>query len=146
LANACSAAQTFIIGDPTGLVAVQAGGTFLNPTGCSADGAVKGSGVSAMKQLFGFRGLAIRGFNYQTSSTALQFAEKLQLLNAEIKGSFQREPVNVAINRRNNQFDELLMTLDMVNPIVLNPFRALALRVLPGETVSLEFSVFMVAN
>lgn len=146
LSNACSAPQTFIIADPTGLVAIQAGGTFLEPTACSADGSVKGSGVAAMKAMFGFRALAVRGFNYSTSSNPLQFAEKLQLLNAEIKGSFQRDPVNVAINRRNNQFDDLLMTLDLVNPILLNPFRALALRVLGNETVSLEFSVFMVAN
>ena len=145
LANACSAPQTFIIGDPTGLVAIQNGGTLLNPTACSADGATGGSGVQAMKQMFGLRGVAIRGFNYQTSSSALQFGNQLQELNAEVKGSFMRSPINVSINRRNNQFEDLLMTLDLVNPLVLNPFRAMALTVLGNETVRLDFSVFMLA-
>ncbi len=136
---------TYIIGDPTGLVALQNGGTLLNPTGCSADGAVKGSGVLAMKQMFGLRPVAVRSFNYQTSSNAAQFANKLQSLNADVQGGFSRVPNNVAIQRRNNQYDELLMTLDLVVPFTFTPFTALTLVVLTGELVNLEFSVYMVA-
>lgn len=145
LANACAAPKDFLIGDPTGMIALAAGGTFLNPTGCSLDGAVKGSGVSAMKQLFGLRGLAVRGFNYATSSKASQFSQKLMEANAEINGAFMRNPINVAIQRRNNAMDDLLMTLELVTPFVFNSFRGLVLRVEANETVNLEFSVFMLS-
>ncbi len=145
LVNACLVAKTFIIGDPTTGIAVQMGGTLLNPTTCSFDGATPGSGVAAMKQMFGFRPIAVRGFNYQTSSTALQFANKLQQVTADVNGQFFRNPINVAAQRRNNQFDELLMTLSLRTPFAFNQTRALTLTVLAGETVSLEFDVFMVA-
>lgn len=145
LVNPCLVPKTFIIGDPTQGIAQQMGGTLLNPTACSFDGAVVGSGVAAMKLMFGLRPVSIRGFNYQTSTTALQFANKLQQVNADMNGQFSRNPVNVAIQRRNNQFDELLMTLSFRTPFVFNPLRALTLTVLASETVSLEFDVFMVA-
>ena len=136
---------SYIIGDPTGLVALQNGGTLLNPDGCSADGAVKGSGVLAMKKMFGFRPVAVRSFNYQVSSDPAQFSRKLRSLTADIQGGFSRVPNNVAIQRRNNQFDENLMTLDLVIPFVFTPFSALTLVVMAGETVNLEFSTYMVA-
>lgn len=143
--SAGAAVANYIIGDPQGLIAVQNGGVLLNPSACSADGAVRGSGVLAMKALFGQRPVAVRSINYATSSNALQFNQKLQSLSADIQGGFSRTPQNVAINRRNNQFDELLLTLDLVVPFVFNPFSALLLPVLAGETVTLEFSVYMVA-
>lgn len=145
LVNACLVTKTFIIGDPTTGIGQQLGGTLLNPTACSFDGATPGSGVAAMKAMFGYRPIAIRGFNYQTSSTALQFANKLQQVTADVNGELYRKPVNVAIQRRNNQFDELLMTLSLRTPFTFNPVRAMTLAVLAGETVSLEFDVFMVA-
>lgn len=143
LENTCSAEQTYIIGDPTGLIAVQSGGTLLNPTATSADGAVKGSGVLAMKQMFGFSPIAIQGFNYECSTTPLQFAKKLQQVVADVDGQFARKPISVSAQRRNNQFDELLMTLQFPVPFTFTPKRALTLTVLPGETVSLVFDVFM---
>jgi hypothetical protein len=134
---------TFILGDPTGGIAVQAGGVFNDPTACSFDGAVAGSGVAAMKAMFGLRPIAISGINYETSTDARQLSQKLSMIGADVNGTFTRTPLNVAINRRNNQFDDLLITLALVNPFTFTPFRALTLVVLPGETVNLDFSVYM---
>lgn len=145
LENTSSVEQTFIIGDPTTMIAVQAGGTLLNPTACSMDGAVKGSGVLAMKEMFGLVPIAIRGFNYQVTNSPLQFGKKLQQVTADMNGQFSRNPVNVAIQRRNNQFDELLMTLSLRTPFAFTAKRALTLTLMPLEVVQLEFDVFMVA-
>ncbi|WKZ67161.1 MAG: hypothetical protein QY325_04345 [Flavobacteriales bacterium] len=146
LQNTCSATQSFIIGDPSQGIAALSGLTLLDPTGCSLDGPVKGSGVAAMKQLFGFRSVSVNWFNYFTSSSALQFNQRMRRAVIEIDGTLSFKPVNIAIQLRNNQFDDLLVTPDMsANPLIFNWNQALIVPVLAGETVTLEMSPGMVA-
>lgn len=144
LENTSSNPQAFIIGDPTGQVATKLPGSYLNPTGSTNDGNVKGSGVLSQKAMFATQPIAIRGFNYQTSSSALQFGNRLMMASGNVDGSITIRPLNVQLYKRNNAFDDLLMTFSLRVPFVFNNRTALTLVVLPNETVQLDFEPYMV--
>lgn len=143
LANASSVAFTYIIGDPTGGLENAIGGTLNDPTSCSWNGA---GGVTPMKLSFGYAPVAIRGFNYQTSSNASQFFQTFQVVTADIKNNIIRNPLPIAQAQRNTQFNDLLLTIDLARPVILNWQNALVVTVLAGETVNIEFYPYMAAN
>lgn len=143
LANASSGAQVYIIGDPTGGLANMVGGTVNQPTSCSWGGA---AGVTPMQLSFGYAPVSLTGYNYQTSSDAAQFNQNFELVSSDIKGNLLRNPVAIANAQRNNQFNDLLLTIELATPVILNWNNALLVTVLAGETVNLVFTPYMAWN
>lgn len=88
--------------------------------------------------------IMITGFNYQTSATAGQFGQALDIVHGEINGTQKKTPNITASAKRNSQFDPLLLTIDQ--KVFVTGKTAIELNVLAGEIVTLTFFVHNVCN
>lgn len=146
LDNTSSSPLRYIIGDPDELIAANLGGVFANPSATSADGAVPGSGVLPMKRSFAANAVAVGSFNYTTSSNAQQFNQSFMAVMSDLNGNMVQAKVPIALAPRNNQFNDLLQTINLTRPIVLFGLSAIVVTVLAGETVTLDFVPWMAAG
>lgn len=138
--SAGAVANTFLMGDPTGLIAeVNNLGGALSPTGVKTTHDVfKATLVSAP--------IAVKSIQYQVLNNPSQFSNNFEVVLADIdaqKNSVIEEPSAFI---RNNQFNDKLLTMDFENPIIFNWQRALVLEVNAGEVATLTFFVGLAAN
>ncbi len=132
------AIQRYLIGDPTGMIAVlidTIGGGVVNPD------LVQGNAlfVSPNKNFFFSVGLVYSSINYLTSSDEAQFSQPFKLITVNSAGEISSEGVNMASAQRNSQFNNLLLTL--TGEYMLDVHRGIQVDVLAGEKVTLTFVV-----
>lgn len=133
-------AATFLMGDPTGLIAEVNGlGAALSPTGLKTTHDVfKATLVTAP--------IAVKSIQYQTLVSPAQFSENFEILLADIDAQKNSVVEDPSAFIRNNQFNDKLLTMDFENPIIFNWQRALTLVVAAGEVATLTFFVGLAAN
>jgi hypothetical protein len=131
--------KTFIIGDPSGIVAAASKITFNEPTSSTT------STVAAIKQQF-TNPFLIKGINYEVTTSSTQFANDFALMMGDTSGRFQRGPINVDGAKRNTQYDPKLLTLEFTTPLRLDKFTAMSLFVSAGEFVTMTFFVQAFVN
>ena len=125
---------TFLIGDPTGMIAAILG-VGTDPT--SVQG-VAGF-VTPNKEFFYKVGIVYSGFNYLTDTNTAQFSQAFRLVTCNSAGEISSEGVNMATAQRNSAFNDKLLTL--TGEYLLDIHRGITVSVLAGEVVTLTFTV-----
>ena len=97
------------------------------------------SPVSAITSTTVANPIVINGFNYQTSSSASQFANAFDIIRGSIDGRIVKHPNVIAKAKRNTQFDSLLLTID--ERFIVDSQTAIEVVVKASETVTLTFFV-----
>lgn len=128
-------AKVYGIGDPEGLVAAVTGVT-LNVADSTGSG-VAGDVINNMLR----SKLAITGFNYEASASAGQLSNNPVILRADLDGTSTQAPIKTDASKRNNQFNDKLLTVKFPAPVILDSFSAIKLSVNAGETVT--FTLFI---
>ena len=95
--------------------------------------------VSAITSTTVANPIVINGFNYQTSSSASQFANAFDIIRGSIDGRIVKHPNVIAKAKRNTQFDSLLLTID--ERFIVDSQTAIEVVVKASETVTLTFFV-----
>lgn len=127
-------AKTYVIGDPSGIVEAASDINWFEPDRSST------STVAAIKAQFNTPYLIV-GMNYQVTTSAAQFAEKVKLVSGNSSGMFISKPINISGAQRNTQYNDKLLTVKFPGGIRMDRYTALTIRVLGGETVTLTFFV-----
>ena len=134
------AVTTFLMGDPTGLIAdVNGLGGATAPTGVKTTHAV-------FSQTLVTAPIAVKSVQYQVLVNPSQFASNFEMILSDIDGQKNSVVEDPSAFIRNNQFNDKLLTMDFENPIIFNWQRALVLDVAAGETATLTFFVGLAAN
>ena len=97
------------------------------------------SPVSAITSTTVANPIVVNGFNYQTSSSASQFANAFDIIRGSIDGRIVKHPNVIAKAKRNTQFDSLLLTID--ERFIVDSQTAIEVVVKASETVTLTFFV-----
>jgi hypothetical protein len=131
LDNQTAGTKTYVIGDPNGTISEAGGVSASNPdSGTIAPEIIARTLASSP--------IVIGQINYQVAVSESQFSKKFWEAFADIDGKYLIQPLNIAAAKRNNQFNEKLLTLNV--HIALTQFRCLFLEVGAGETVTLTLT------
>ena len=125
------ATKKMILGDPLALVQNALGiadGSVVTPT---INGGVS---YATFKSSLQANRLAIVQINYEVTTSKTQFNNSLQECVADVDGSINRQPINLAQAVRNTQFNDKLLTVAYMG--ILNSFRALVSDINDGEIVT----------
>lgn len=139
MVNSSSIDETFIIGDPNGIIESASGQSFSKPTSTT------GVTYPTMVRSFAANPVDSALLNYEVSVSALQFSKSFQYVRADIDGSYCTKPVGVSNAKRNNQFNDKLLSL-VFNELLFDEFNGLLLTVGAGETVNWSFELAGAAN
>ena len=100
------------------------------------------SSVSGIKSMSGKAPVLLKGFNYQVTTSPAQFSNPLRMTLADADGSTRIVSLNAQQARRNNQFQNNLLTFEC--EIYIDAFRGLLLTVNPNERV--DITVMLAVN
>lgn len=131
LANATSGALTYVIGDPTLMIAGAFGAAWIQPT------AVQSGSVAGVQQSFQASPVSVQGLNYIVSN-ALQYDQALRYVGADRDGRLFAQPIDISAVLRNNQYIATRQTIMFAEPYGLDEFNAFTLVVPAGYTVSIS--------
>ena len=132
--SAVATDTTFVIGDPTGMIAALIGGTVENPTTVAGTPDL----VQPNKKFFFSVGIVYSSINYQTSTTPNQFSKGFVQYITNSAGELTKETINMASARRNTADDPLLLTI--TGQYMLDVHRGMVLSVLANESVTLTLT------
>lgn len=127
------AVKNYIINDNTGIIEATSG---ISSPAKPDSGTVT---PSVMEKVIGEGAVAIKAIQYETDTSAAQFAQPFKFWTADMDGQASPEPIDIAAFKRNNAFNPLLLTLEFPEAQVLSWNRTLQVSVKAGETVTLTF-------
>ena len=131
LSNASGGPLTYVIGDPTLLVAGAHGGTWTQPT------AVNNGSVAGVQSSFSSLPVTVAGLNY-TVTSATQYGQSLMYRYADRDGRYGGQPIDIEAILRNSQYISTRQTLMFESEYLLDDLHCFTLTVLDGEVVTLS--------
>ena len=137
MTNGTGGTLTYVMGDPTGLIAGAFGAAWTQPS------SVKNGAVAAIQTSFASSPIAIKGLNYVVSD-ATQYSNALMYRTADRDGRLSGQPINIDAVLRNTQYIATRQTIDFEEPYGMHEFGCFTLAVAAGVTVTM--TLFPAAN